>query len=427
MLGCALFAVYSINGRQIGVGDTLPNLLLPVALLRGDGVALDRFADRWKGKLPYCVTIKRGQIVSRYPLAPALLNVPLTLPQLALVDAIRPQWETHTLDPVLSLMGKNSAAALVALSGVATYQLLLALGLGQFSLLAALIAGLGSTLWVVASQSPWQHGPAALFLALTLLVLVPVPMRRWRSSVAGLCAALVVACRPQDLVLVLPIAIWVVRQYGRGAAWFFVFPLLVGAAIAGVNVWYFGTPLGGYAELADFRLPSHDAARFWTTEPLYSAAGTLFSPSRGLFVYMPWTALALAALPATYRRIATWSLLRAALWSLVLFFALLCGMRAWWAGWTFGPRYWTDAVPLFAILVGFALEWSWRRSRSFCALLLAAAAFSVGVEAIGAVYYPSTWNQQLLDEDTLHHSLWNWHDTELARCLHEGPHRPELW
>ena len=75
-LGIGLFAVYWGNLREIGAGDTLPATLLPTAIWRGDGLALNRFASLWAGNLPWYVVEKRGQIVSCYPLTPGLLAVP---------------------------------------------------------------------------------------------------------------------------------------------------------------------------------------------------------------------------------------------------------------------------------------------------------------------------------------------------------------
>ena len=77
VFGVLLFVIYSANGRAIPTLDSLPAALLPVALLRGDGLVLDRFRAHWPSELPYSVAEKRGHIVSRYPVAVPLLAVPL--------------------------------------------------------------------------------------------------------------------------------------------------------------------------------------------------------------------------------------------------------------------------------------------------------------------------------------------------------------
>src|SRR5437868_14675001 len=80
ILGVSLLLVYSANGRDLGSTDTVATTLLSLAIVRGDGLALDRFLPivrHRSGKLYECAVRSRGRIMSRYPVAPALLVVPL--------------------------------------------------------------------------------------------------------------------------------------------------------------------------------------------------------------------------------------------------------------------------------------------------------------------------------------------------------------
>src|SRR5262245_3011491 len=181
-LWMGLFAVYVSNGREIGASDTIPSLLLPISMLRGDGVRLDRFRHMWPTNLPYYVVDKGGAVVSRYPLGPPLLALPFTAPQLAVLDRRHADWERNG-DAVLSWarrLGKISAAALAAITGAALYLLLCAIGLEAVALPATLITALGSNLWVTGSQSLWQHGPAAMALTVALALTVPPAPSRLR-------------------------------------------------------------------------------------------------------------------------------------------------------------------------------------------------------------------------------------------------------
>jgi hypothetical protein len=425
LLGIVLFVVYCANRHEIGAGDTIPATLLPVAILRGDGLALNRFAGLWDGHLPWYVTTKRGEIVSRYPLTAALLALPLTLPQLVVLDRMHPGWEQQAPYQYAALMGKHSAALLAALTGIALFQLLGMLGLDRVALLTTIIACLGSTLWAVGSQALWQHGPVALALTLALALLVPARVGRVRLLLAGAATGIIFSARPQNIVLALPIALWVVWKYRRQAIWFLPPPVVLGAVVVAINYWYFGTATGGYREIEPLALQSHNISGYWTADLIGGAAGTLLSPSHGLFIFSPWTALALACLPATRANIARWPLVRVAVWSLVPFFILLSAFAAWWAGWSFGPRYCTDVIPLFAVLLGFALAWSRQRCRPVFAAFLAAGAFSIAIELLGAFCFPSSWNAQPVDVNRAHERLWDWRDSELTRCLRECPQR--LW
>ncbi len=414
-----LFCVYSANGRESGAGDTVPALLLPVAILRGDGLSLDRFARLWPNRLPYYVALKHGDIVSNYPVGVALLAVPLIAPQLVLLDVLRPGWELRAPLHYAKLMGKNAAALLAALTGVAMLVLLRRLTREAFAWLAAAIAALGSNLWAVASQSAWQHGPAALALTLAALGLLAPGASRTRLCLAGLATAAIVGFRPQDVVISLTIFAWVAWHYRARTLWFLPFPLLLGAALAISNQWMFGNPAGGYAEMLDILPFSHGVAGYWTSDVLASASGTLLSPSRGLFVFSPWIAIALLALPALRERLRREPFVGVLLLALLPFLLQLSLQSVWWAGHSFGPRYWTEVIPIFAIVLAQALEWSWQRSRPLFALLCLAGLFSIGVQAIGAFCYPSTWSTRPVNVDVQHQRLWDWRDTELSRCLLE--------
>ena len=71
-------------------------------------------------------------------------------------------------------------AVVVALTGVVLHRLLLVLGVGRAAVPAVLAACLGSDLWTVGSQAPWQHGPAALSLVAAIALLI-----RSRSAAGG--------------------------------------------------------------------------------------------------------------------------------------------------------------------------------------------------------------------------------------------------
>ena len=423
LLGLTLFVIYCANRHEIGAGDTIPATLLPVAILRGDGLSLSRFGVLWGNNLPWYVTIKHGVIVSRYPLAPAIIALPLTLPQLVVIDRLHPGWEQQMPYQYAALMGKHSAAVLAALTGIALFQLLRMLGLERVALLTTLIACLGSTLWAVGSQALWQHGPSALALTVTLVLLLPPRVGRLRLLLAGIAIGMIFSARPQNIVLAAPIAAWVMWTYRRQAIWFLPPPIILGSALVAINYWYFGTASGGISEFEQAALWSHNISGYWTTDLLGGAAGTLISPSHGLFIFSPWTLLAVVCLPATYGQLRRWPLVRVAIWSLVPFFILLSAFAAWWAGWSFGPRYCTDVMPLFGILLGFALDWSRQRARPLFAAFLAAGAFSIAIEFLGAFCFPSSFNSQPNDVNRAHERLWDWRDSELTRCLHECPQR----
>ncbi len=426
-LGLALFLVYLINGRELGTEDTYSAALLPLNILRGDGIYLDNErlgnADL-KIPVPYCFTIVRGHIVTLYPLAPALVCVPLVAPQVAALDLSRPGWDRDRVAVIKESlwMAKRSTAVLVALAGLVLHRVLISLGLRRSALAAVIAACLGSDLWTVASQAPWQHGPAALFLVSAIALLIRQPLSRQRLAVSGLAVMLLVACRHMDIVFAAAIVAWLAWTNWRGLVWFLPAPILGALALVGYNEWMFGSILGGQERLERLHILRHGVSGPWSGNLAIGLTGTLFSPNRGLFVFSPWIAVALAslAIPAVARRLASHSLLCVLLASLVPYLLVLSKYSVWWGGHCFGPRYWTDVVPLFAIVFAFGLDWMRDRSRALVVISAASVCLAMAIQCIGAFCYPSSWNTQPSNVDLHHERLWNWRDTELSRCIFEA-------
>ncbi len=422
-----LLLVYSANGRDISASDTVGNQLLPVALLRGDGLVLNRFASTERDR--YYVKQRGDDLIPRYPVLPALLALPATAVQLLALDHVVPGWaRSRTVEYwYIGMMSKNAAALLAALTGVLLYGLLLRLGLGDVALPATLATALGSNLWVVGSQAPWLHGSVAFFLTLSLLLLVPAPTVRWRLVAGGLAMAGAVCARPTSAVFALPLAVWALAALRARSLWLLAPAGAVGALLLAYNWTVFGHLAGGLGEIEALGHAKHAVSGSITEEPLVSFSGTLVSPARGLFVYTPWLVLALALLPRTGRRIRASAPLSAVLLGLVPFYAVVGSYAVWWGGWSFGPRYWTEAMPLFGVLLGFALGWAREHGRAWLAGFGVTIGVAIGIQAIGAFYYPSSWNEHPAPVDLHHERLWDWQDTELHRSLLEGPHWPPAY
>ena len=427
LLGFGMLVVYLTNGREIPSTDAVPARYLPLALLRGDGLVLDRFRKlpafaptpgAGGQALPYYVTLKGGHLVSIYPPGVPLLAVPCYAPQVWFLDHFRPGWEgdAKRLQRYVGKMAKHTAAAVAALAAVALFQVLRRLGLGSWALPATLTPALGSNLWAEASQTLLQHGPAVLALTLSMLLLLSGRLPAWRLCLAGATTAALVCCRPADILFTATIALWVVRYHFRKLAWFLILPVLAGGALIAFNFRVFGLLAGGYQE--DF---GGSVWTIWSANVSSGAAGTLLSPNRGLFVFWPWVALALGLTPlAVPGRLSGRSVVAWLLWALVPYFLMLSSYAGWWGGWCFGPRFWTDAVPLFAVLLGFGLAWAWSRSRVLVAAFAVTITVSVAFQLIGALCYPSSWNRSPRNVDHDPKRLWDWRDTELRRCLQVG-------
>ncbi len=420
-----VFAAYVSNGKSDETGDVRPGTYLPLAILSGDGLHLEHVAPQLDETI--AVATWRGHLVSRYPVAPALAAVPVTAAQIALLTIVYPEWSSDESIRFPELFAKNTHALFVA----ATAGLLLSICLDLCSsrgvaILAALAAALGSSFWSVASQAAWQHGLAALSLTAAIYALIDERVSRKRLLAAGLGCAVLVASRHLDIVYAIAFASWVLYRHRRSAGWFFPGPVLIGAALIAYNYYYFGTLEGGQSQVEAYHPKLHDVSGIWTGNLIEGALGTLVSPSRGLLVYCPWIAFALLFVSRSGLRrlpsVVSWLLI-----GLLANGLLLAKYSVWWGGWSFGPRYWTDSIPILTILFAVVLDETARRKRAATALAGGLVAASVAIHAIGAYGYPSTWCATPIDVDRAHERLWDWRDNELIRIVREGARAPTLW
>jgi hypothetical protein len=451
-LWLALFVIFTANRRSIESGDVVPATLIPVAIVRGDGPFLDRFGDLIRdeqGRWPGYAQESLGHGVSRYPIGPALVATPFVAVQVLHLDVMRPGWERkrETVRNDLSRMGKNAAAAIVALTAVFMLYVLFGMGLRKVALPSVLIVALGTDDFAVASQGLWQHGPAELCFAVAWLMLLQGPNKRglaprstfgaspllsdpgrFRLIVAGVSCAMLVACRPTDLVFAIAMVLWVGAKFGRADRWAFAIPAMLGAvALSAYHLAYFHTLTGGYAKIEQMHPWAHGVKGTWTAPFLEGATGTLFSPSHGLFVYSSWLVPVLVLLPKTWARLDRGSLARWLIVALVPTFVMLSKYSCWWAGHCFGPRFWIDANAIFAVILAVALDLALAERRWILLSIFGiTVALSVAIQTVGFLGYPSSWHGTPTNADRDHPRLWHWKDNEVTRCWREGV-KARMW
>jgi hypothetical protein len=194
---------------------------------------------------------------------------------------------------------------------------------------------------------------------------------------------------------------------------------LAGAVMMLINWRWFGAPFGAQTVLLATSNSLH-GTRGWMTWGVEGLAGLLISPSRGLLIFSPVAAIALAGF-ADARRSPWTSPLPWCAAAAAAQFLLYGSYSVWWGGHTYGPRYLLDVLPVLVPLAAAALSRP-RIGRVRAVLCGAALAWSVGLSATGAFCYPSEqWNSSPIDVDREHSRLWSWTDSQFIRCWKSGP------
>jgi hypothetical protein len=272
------------------------------------------------------------------------------------------------------VMEKLTASLLAAASVALLYLLLRRRASPRLALLLTLAFAFGTTTWAISSQALWQHGLGELLLVGALL-LVTGPCTASRAFAAGVICGLIAGNRPPDAILAAALGLYGLWWAGRLA------PLLAaGAAIPlGIVLTYnlaaAGKLTGGYGLMGD--------PGFFHHPLLPGIAGLLLSPARGLFIFTPF----LLFLPFGFRHV-----LRdrgAVALALLLGIAavlqvLLYAKTDWRAGYSWGPRFLTDLLPLLLWMLPPVV--AALRSTGRIAFVLAVGA-AIAIEAVGAFWY----------------------------------------
>ena len=381
LIGLSFF-VYNANFRVIGTGDSMSSRFLPLAVWGFGTVSLEPVADLVRDgyRDPYwMVTSQSGGRISTYSPITPLLVTPLYAPAALYLHA--KGWHPDAMRGVAKLMEKLSASFVAALTvGLVFLVLRRRVDFGPAFVVATAYA-FGTSTWMISSQALWQHGATQLFCVLGLLVLTrPGGLRRSDVVVVGLLCGLLVANRPADAPLAGGLGLCVLVSTRDRAAQ--LLALTVGAALVigavTFNVTMYGSIIGGYTRLGI------TPERFGKS-PLEGIVGILLSPGRGLFAYAPFLAFVLLRLrPASSRDhfLRLDVCLAAGVVALILVYATT---NVWRSAYVYGPRMLASALPLVVWLLAPVVPALRRVGRIAFG---AAVFFSVGVQVVGAFWFP---------------------------------------
>jgi len=403
-LAIGTFVVYNANLRYGGCGDDEYFRLLPIAFVEHHTLGISPFLElvRTGGKLPHYLIERGDRLVPLYPPTTGILSIPFYV-------------LFRVITGNVSSLGfaKFAASAMVAASVPLVYSTGARRGLTpRLAMVLAVVYALGTPVWTSGANVLCQHAPGAFLVALVLYACSRLPEGASWSAVAAVAGATLVAVRPQSLLLVAPLVAWATLR-DRSA-------LLRNGALAAVpilplvvyNLVVAGHPLGGYTLVIgpqDFGL-----------NPAYGAAALLVSPGRGLLVFCPVAVFAFAGALDGLRRRDMFLAMSGA--GLVLFTLFLARYRYWYGGASYGPRFYAESSPILVILAGAWLQHrvAERRRDLRASAFLVAAAIGIGVQAVGALGYPCSWDFKPVEIGHATARAWSVTDTPVSRCLSEG-------
>lgn len=252
----------------------------------------------------------------------------------------------------------------------------------------------GTPVWSTLARAMWSHTWAAVWLSAAIGLLLAarrVTRPTWRSDLfigvgVGTCLFWAAFCRQHLAVSGLAVGAYLLVWNRRQLAFLTLGGGVWAATYVGACLYYFGT-MSPPSIYAPGMIDGRDVADrfFWL----------MLSPSRGLLVYCPFLVVVAGMLVAFRRSVPDKPLLVPALLAVGVHTAVFSGFVGWHAGWSYGPRYFCDVLPWFALLTvmavrGMLADGDLPRMRLAGAFLAATAVWGVWVHGRGA-NSPATW------------------------------------
>jgi hypothetical protein len=255
-------------------------------------------------------------------------------------------------------------------------------------------------------------GIFTLGFVIWLILRTEVKQARLRPVLLATCLSWLYFVRPTFSISIVAIALYVLIYHREHLLPFVLTGGIWLAAYLGYLQYHFGQLLPFYDES---QWDGFRSGSFWE-----GLAGTLISPARGLFIYVPIIVF-VAYLLVWYRRNLRVHLAVLAGAVICLHLLLISAYGPWHGGHCYGARYSTDLVPWFALLAVLAFEarLQWRAANpardsvfrirtesSFAVLLLVC---SVTLNGIGALSIDAWWwNVRPTNIDHDLSRLWDW-------------------
>jgi hypothetical protein len=419
-----LFVLYIVTLKTLQWSDAYPNMLMPVAMIKHGTISftsLGLFSTK-----SYLFFRHGGGMYSTFGLGTPLAALPIYLIPTLVIRTM-----THYQALIIS---KVAASAMVALAAVFIYLSARKLSNRPVAVLTALIFGVATNVFAMASQTLMNFTGVVLFSAAGLYFLVSGGDKKRNIILAGVAFAWAGMCQPLLFLILLLFGLFVLVRKWKDVFWY-----AAGAIpIVLLTVWYqwvsYGSPVkSGELLLSVYNLTGKwnvkvPLTRLWTAQIWKGFAGILFSPSRGVFIWSPILLFSILGFVVTIRRRGNPFLYYCAAAAMLLILAQ-SAWRWWDGGNGYGYRITLDALPFLVLLLVPAIRFiaKYRSLKVIFAVLLA---LSVFVQFVGYISYDGgSWECSNVNVTNVNASnIWSLSRNQLVwEVTHFTFYVPYIW
>jgi hypothetical protein len=351
---------------------------------------------------PWNIALVKGRLVYVFPWGLPLLTLPGVAVANALGYVVAPN-HVYSTENEVRMQGVFTTV-LSALLVCLVYETAASLLPISWSLTIALSVAFGTQMWSSVSRSLWAQTWYVLLITVIILLL----LRGWHRP--ALLATLLLwsgFVRPMagPTLLILGGYILFELQSRRARIVYLATGMLWAGVLGAVMLFFVGHLLA----------PVYNPRLMAITGFERRLAGVLFSPGRGLLVYVPVVLVPLYLTARYWRHLPQRQLALLALAAIGSTIVTLACCRIWWGGWSYGPRDLVETVPWLALLTILGVKAfldDFQITKRGRAMLVGAAMMlltvSVTMNAPGALSLSAdAWNARP-NIDTHPERIWDW-------------------
>lgn len=382
------------------VGDNRNYGMVARSLLSNRDITLDEFSERLEQNNFYGVVRDNSHYYNYFPLGPSIVLAPIY----ALVS----------INPVADPVTAETQAGRLATAlffGIALYLFFFLVSRFEEvdlpkALLFTFIFGFCSHQLSQHFSMFWSHNAVMPFIIGALLAL-KIEQRNM-VFLAGTLLVLGYMMRPTVALLVPIVAIWLWLYQRKFFLYFIAGCFIAGVLVVSMNLTFYGHLISPYSQID----------RLGSSSFFEALVGNLFSPNRGLFIFMPWAIFSIWGIWLSFR-----SKIDPFFKFISVFFLLhlilISSFPHWWAGYSYGPRLIVETMPMLVLLLLPVLSLSLLKNKIFKFLFIIAIFFSFFVQVSGLTSIAGDWNVTPRSVDQFPSRLWDWSDMQLLRPLNE--------
>jgi hypothetical protein len=408
-------------GCKIGSSyDSRWSIYTTMSIIKEGNTDLDEYHEMIEQEQYYAIERINNHLYTVYPIGTSLLSIPYVF----LMDNFFKRSLGIHLDQFIRETSPRGLEILIASNFVALSTVFIYL-IGNvlvhnrnFSFLLAFIFAFCTSAWSTASRALWQHGPSALLLAVSLYLLL---LAKYKPTYAPSLIPLVsiplafsYLTRPTNSVSILIFTIFILIRYRKHFLPYCLWSMIIIVPFVIFNFTVYHSLLPPY-----YYLPSQLHLSPHIVEGLM---GTLFSPSRGLFIFTPVFLFSVygMVLKIRYKHI---DLLDSCIVAIIILHWIISSSHPhWWGGHSYGPRYFTDVLPYLMYFLVPAVtiipKFTGVKKVSIVFMLVCSIGISFLIHFRGAtsweVYY---WNSKPVNVDVKPSRVWDWHDIQFLRGI----------